>query len=572
MKKNLIFLLFFCIMNISFANLPKFNDDSWTTSGSSDWTEKIITANLFNDQEVVIFKPKYTSTSKSANPLPKITNINENNLIIGQYIYSFYVRGNTQKQYEFNILLKNNKSDNRVNDVREFNFNFIPTDDFEKYEFEFDITQEDLDNGAMRIQISSKQADFNKAEILYFVDPLLNKIEIINNDLEIRIKNLEKEIIFIKDILQKHKIVTSIELQSNKTQIIPNNEDEIIFTINLKDAWGNIIEKESTVHIYDNRVHIYGLSETGIEIIIQNDIFKSIDEGIFKFVAKYQDIISNEIEIIVSNEEIFDVENKPEFQIENVNNKNYQLLKAWNYEKEINQNKKYPLIIYLHGSSYSGNNSSFPLNSAFVNYLINNENMKKHPSFILVPQSQNRLWHGDPNQNITSDMQFVFDALNDTIYKYGNQIDDNRIYITGLSAGGIGIFDALYRSNVFAGALCFAGEPYLYYNNIPEQVYINITNTPLWIFAGEVDQTILYQNVLDTYNDIKDQYNILYNNVLEDSEIIKYTRNQEIFTLYINNQDRFKLTRLEGIGHSNIIANAILDSYIMEWLYKQRKD
>ena len=63
-------------------------------------------------------------------------------------------------------------------------------------------------------------------------------------------------------------------------------------------------------------------------------------------------------------------------------------------------------------------------------------------------------------------------------------IDTNRIYITGLSMGGYGTFDAILRyPQLFAAAVpvCGAGDP---------SKAASISKMPIWIFNGAEDPTV----------------------------------------------------------------------------------
>ena len=64
------------------------------------------------------------------------------------------------------------------------------------------------------------------------------------------------------------------------------------------------------------------------------------------------------------------------------------------------------------------------------------------------------------------------------------RIDSNRIYITGLSMGGYGTYDAILRyPNLFAAAVpvCGAGDA---------SKASTIVNLPIWIFHGAEDPAV----------------------------------------------------------------------------------
>jgi predicted peptidase len=78
-------------------------------------------------------------------------------------------------------------------------------------------------------------------------------------------------------------------------------------------------------------------------------------------------------------------------------------------------------------------------------------------------------------------------------------VDEARIYISGLSMGGMGSFEAVYRfPKMFAAAavICGAGDPSAY--------SINQTKTSFWIFHGDVDKSVDVENSRVMYNRLKE--------------------------------------------------------------------
>ena len=83
----------------------------------------------------------------------------------------------------------------------------------------------------------------------------------------------------------------------------------------------------------------------------------------------------------------------------------------------------------------------------------------------------------------TSPMRLVMKLLER--YLGEAYIDPSREYVMGLSMGGMGTFEILYRMpDTFAAAvpICGGGDP--------ESVTAYASNTPLWIFHGGVDQVV----------------------------------------------------------------------------------
>ena len=136
------------------------------------------------------------------------------------------------------------------------------------------------------------------------------------------------------------------------------------------------------------------------------------------------------------------------------------------------QEKKYPLIIYLHGSSMRGNDVNKLKEYGLPRTVENNPNFE----FILVtPQCPSgKLWSTD---------DWFGPLYADLIKKY--QIDTNRIYLIGVSMGGGGVFDvAKDYPDKFAALV-----PLCAWASTTDRI-CNIKHIPIWTFHGTEDQVV----------------------------------------------------------------------------------
>ena len=154
--------------------------------------------------------------------------------------------------------------------------------------------------------------------------------------------------------------------------------------------------------------------------------------------------------------------------------------------------KKYPLLIFLHGSGESGNGTtdlSRVLNNAVPN-LIKNQlfpasfiSGDKNYSFIVIsPQ-----FKGWP---LPADVDAVISYSIDNF-----RIDETRIYVSGLSMGGGATWDyaAVYAGKIAAIIpICGASAP-----NAGKAKNIADANLPVWAFHNEDDYTVPVNNTKD---------------------------------------------------------------------------
>lgn len=204
--------------------------------------------------------------------------------------------------------------------------------------------------------------------------------------------------------------------------------------------------------------------------------------------------------------------------------------------------RKYPLVIFLHGSGERGNDNDAQLKWGVKNFA-GDENMKLHPAFVIAPQCPERMqWSNfsrDKNSaNIllqkspSKPMELLIELIHQFAKKF--PVDTNRIYITGLSMGGFGTFDAIERyPGLFAAAVpvCGGGDVSL---------AGTIRHIPIWIFHGAEDAAV----------DPALSFNMI--------EALTKVGAHPGYTQY------------PETGHFSWIA-AYSDPLMMEWLFRQHK-
>lgn len=190
-----------------------------------------------------------------------------------------------------------------------------------------------------------------------------------------------------------------------------------------------------------------------------------------------------------------------------------------------NDGQKHPLIVWFHGGGESGykgilynNESQLKANRGAVCFTTSQAQNIFGGAYVLAPQTPNE-W---------SDSLDDAKALIDHIVK-NNNIDTNRIYAFGCSAGGYMTLDMVVKNPDFfaaAVATCPAIDQanintYGEGRVITDEELLSTKNTPIWVIQAKNDTTVKYEeSALRIYNLLKNQNVILtaYENVNVDGD------------------------------------------------------
>ncbi len=221
---------------------------------------------------------------------------------------------------------------------------------------------------------------------------------------------------------------------------------------------------------------------------------------------------------------------------QNGNVLNYRLLKPLDYDPT----EKYPLVVFLHGAGERGEDNLAQLKHGMRDFCepARREKMK---CYVLAPQCpKNQKWanvdwtqdHIALPDSISISLRLVFEVLDSMVEDAA--IDKNRIYITGLSMGGYGTWDAIYRRpDFFAAALpiCGGADP---------KTAETIKHIPIWCFHGDKDRAVRVQFSRDMID------------ALEKAE------------------GEPKYTEYPGVGHDSW-TRTYANPEVHEWLFSQRR-
>jgi len=148
-----------------------------------------------------------------------------------------------------------------------------------------------------------------------------------------------------------------------------------------------------------------------------------------------------------------------------------------------NDGPKYPLLIFLHGSGEQGNSSTNAamLDKVLVNgppKLIKSKTWKpKYPMLVASLQCHDGWWDVTKTKKVTEFLMANY------------AVDTTRIYMTGLSMGGYGVWDQI--AVVGVGAHITAAVPISGSGNLVPGRAQRASAIPIWSFHGVDDKTVL---------------------------------------------------------------------------------
>mgnify|MGYP003630839742 CR=1 FL=1 len=166
--------------------------------------------------------------------------------------------------------------------------------------------------------------------------------------------------------------------------------------------------------------------------------------------------------------------------------------------KDFDETKTYPLVLFLHGAGERGNDNELQLTHG-ASLFADNGNRERFPAIVIFPQCPvTDYWSNvKVDRNKTGRKKFVYKkggaptkALKLVMSLMEKQValsfvDTARVYVVGLSMGGMGTFEILARKpQMFAAAMPICGGGH------PQTVTSYAGSVPLWIFHGAKDDVV----------------------------------------------------------------------------------
>lgn len=175
-------------------------------------------------------------------------------------------------------------------------------------------------------------------------------------------------------------------------------------------------------------------------------------------------------------------------QVEGYSESHYKTLRYGLFKPDgYNPQKSYPLIVYLHGSTDTVSRKLSWYHS---------DVQQMNPSFVLTPKCEvaDQGWGNTWQSGHTLATSLTLKLVDSLMTAYN--IDENRLYVYGISMGGFGVFSILAKEKgKFAAgyAVCGGSDP---------KAAKDLLDTPIWIFHGEADDVVPVALSRDVYQEM----------------------------------------------------------------------
>jgi predicted peptidase len=217
------------------------------------------------------------------------------------------------------------------------------------------------------------------------------------------------------------------------------------------------------------------------------------------------------------------------------------------YPEKYDSLKAYPFVLFLHGRGERGNDNLSQLKHG-SDLFFKNKNRKRFPAIIVFPQCpEDSYWASADIDRSVKPFNIIFDnhresnwplsASVELVRKFINsgKADSERIYIMGMSMGGMGTLEALAKKpELFTAAVPICGGGDTSFTGM----YAG--KVPLWLFHGDNDSSV---SVLHSRN---------------------------IVTAVKRSRESVKYTEYKKTGH-NCWEKVWDEKKLLPWLFNQKK-
>lgn len=195
--------------------------------------------------------------------------------------------------------------------------------------------------------------------------------------------------------------------------------------------------------------------------------------------------------------------------------------------------RTWPVILFLHGSGERGDDGFRQTVIGIGSAL--RWNHERVPAVVVMPQCRkDQAWVGPMGE-------MALRCLEKTSREY--RLDPDRIYLTGLSLGGQGVWHiAATFPNQFAAVVPICGFADWEHNTeVAEKLAPRLVNLPIWVFHGDADKSVPVES---------------------ERELVALIRKA--------GSTKIEYTEYPGVGH-NAWDKAYGDPELWKWLFAQHR-
>lgn len=208
----------------------------------------------------------------------------------------------------------------------------------------------------------------------------------------------------------------------------------------------------------------------------------------------------------------------------------------------IEPGKKYPVVLFLHGAGERGDDNALQL-LYLPDQMAQNDWRVNFPCFLIAPQCRSeKKWVDVPWDAMETEMpsepshqmQVALGILDNVLENL--PADPQRVYLTGLSMGGYGSWDAAIRyPERFAAVapICGGGD---------ERGAARLVDVPIWAFHGDQD------------------------------EAVPVERTRRMIKAIIDAGGEPKYTEFPGVGHNSWTPAYSDPNGLLPWMFEQVND
>ncbi|SFU30833.1 Putative esterase [Pustulibacterium marinum] len=171
----------------------------------------------------------------------------------------------------------------------------------------------------------------------------------------------------------------------------------------------------------------------------------------------------------------------------------YQIL----YPENFSETQTYPVVLFLHGAGERGNDNKAQLTHGSSLFLSDSVRTK-YPAIVIFPQCPKEDYWANVDvdrssyplkldfkdgEEPTTALKLVTKLMEETIQQ--EYVQKDQVYIMGLSMGGMGTFEMIFRNpNMFAAAIPICGGAH------PNTAKAYADHLPIWVFHGAKDDVV----------------------------------------------------------------------------------